>query len=214
MGMGTTSLWVLVAANLAPLAGVAFAGWKAEQVLLLYWMENFIVGAWNLARIAVAQPQVWRAYGAARLWLTKFGHALFFTLHFGALGVAYGVLLATVVQRDPSAGFWGMEKMLERQFASEATLICLGVLAASHGWSFFANYLGRGEYKGITPRDLRNRPYRRMVPMHFMVILVGLLLVKEDEQLLPVLMFVALKIGFDAYFHLSDHRRARMDANP
>ena len=44
----------LVLANLLPLVGVVFLGWSLLTVLLLYWLENGIVGAYNVARMALA----------------------------------------------------------------------------------------------------------------------------------------------------------------
>ena len=52
------SALVLVAANLVPLAGVLFFGWSVFSTLLLFWVENVIVGAFNVLRMLVAQPQL------------------------------------------------------------------------------------------------------------------------------------------------------------
>ena len=46
---------VLIAANVLPLVGVLFFDWSLHTILVLYWIENGIVGLWNLPRIARAQ---------------------------------------------------------------------------------------------------------------------------------------------------------------
>jgi Family of unknown function (DUF6498) len=46
---------LLIAANVLPLVGVLFFGWSLLTILVLYWIENGIVGLWNLPRIALAQ---------------------------------------------------------------------------------------------------------------------------------------------------------------
>src|SRR6266550_7692789 len=52
------SALVLVAPNLVPPAGVLFFGWSVFATLLLFWVENVIVGAFNVLRMLVAQPQI------------------------------------------------------------------------------------------------------------------------------------------------------------
>jgi hypothetical protein len=52
------SALLLLVANLIPLAGVLFFGWSLLTILVLYWLENGIVGLWNLPRILLAQGSV------------------------------------------------------------------------------------------------------------------------------------------------------------
>jgi hypothetical protein len=46
---------VLLAANAIPLVGVLFFGWSLWTILVLYWLENGIVGFWNVPKIILAQ---------------------------------------------------------------------------------------------------------------------------------------------------------------
>lgn len=46
---------VLLIANAIPIIGVLFFGWSLLTILVLYWIENGIVGFWNVPRIALAQ---------------------------------------------------------------------------------------------------------------------------------------------------------------
>ena len=48
------SVIALVVANLIPLAGVVFFGWNLATILVIYWLENGIVGFWNVPRMALA----------------------------------------------------------------------------------------------------------------------------------------------------------------
>lgn len=49
---------VLIAANAIPLVGVLFFGWSLLTILVLYWIENGIVGFWNVPRIILAQGTI------------------------------------------------------------------------------------------------------------------------------------------------------------
>jgi hypothetical protein len=46
---------VLVVANAIPLIGVLFFGWSLITILVLFWVENGIVGLWNIPRILLAR---------------------------------------------------------------------------------------------------------------------------------------------------------------
>jgi hypothetical protein len=46
----------LLAANLIPLLGVLFAGWSLLEVVTLYWLENLVIGAINILRMATCSP--------------------------------------------------------------------------------------------------------------------------------------------------------------
>jgi hypothetical protein len=45
----------LIIANAIPLVGVLFFGWSLITILVLYWLENGIVGFWNVFKINLAQ---------------------------------------------------------------------------------------------------------------------------------------------------------------
>lgn len=51
----TRSAIALLVANAIPLVGVLFFGWSLITILVLYWLENGIVGFWNVPKIALAQ---------------------------------------------------------------------------------------------------------------------------------------------------------------
>jgi hypothetical protein len=54
----TRSAIVLVIANAIPIIGVLFFGWSLITILVLYWLENGIVGFWNVPKIALAQGSI------------------------------------------------------------------------------------------------------------------------------------------------------------
>lgn len=51
----------LVVANAIPLLGVVFFGWSLLTILVLFWIENGIVGLWNIPRILLAQGSILQA---------------------------------------------------------------------------------------------------------------------------------------------------------
>jgi hypothetical protein len=55
---GSRSIVALLVANAIPLVGVLFFGWSLLTILVIYWLENGIVGFWNVPRILLAQGSV------------------------------------------------------------------------------------------------------------------------------------------------------------
>ena len=53
----TPSLLALGLANALPIAGVLLLGWKVFPLVLLYWLENVVVGGFNVGKLLLAQPQ-------------------------------------------------------------------------------------------------------------------------------------------------------------
>jgi Family of unknown function (DUF6498) len=49
---------LLLLANVIPLVGVVFFGWSLLTILVLYWLENGIVGLWNIPKIVMAQGSI------------------------------------------------------------------------------------------------------------------------------------------------------------
>jgi hypothetical protein len=52
------ALVALIVANAIPLVGVLFLGWSLWTILVIYWLENGIVGFWNVPRMLLAGGQL------------------------------------------------------------------------------------------------------------------------------------------------------------
>ena len=51
------SAWILLAANLVPVAGVLLWDWSVFALIALFWMENVIVGVFFALRMLCADPR-------------------------------------------------------------------------------------------------------------------------------------------------------------
>src|SRR5438045_8762155 len=85
--MLTTSLLALLLANAFPIVRVLILGWTVFPLVLLYWLENVVVGAFNVARLLLAQPRE-PVFWAVMLFLIPF-----FIVHFGMFTYIHGVLV-------------------------------------------------------------------------------------------------------------------------
>ena len=83
----TPSVLLLIVANLVPLYGVFFLDWQIFPILLLFWMENVVVGIFNVFKMLVASP------AKPTSWLTKVFMVPFFCFHYGMFTLVHGVFI-------------------------------------------------------------------------------------------------------------------------
>jgi len=201
-----SSTWVLVAANLVPLVGVALWGWRVQDIVFLYWMENVVIGAFNLLRMLFAQPDAGKPEQAPALAMlsAKLGLMGFFTIHYGLFCFVHGEFLANMFHQGRYATdlFTAVRDTLHES----GMLLALGAIVVSRSYSFARNYLGRGEYKGMSLDKLMMQPYKRIVVTHLFIFGAGFLLMVTHAQMPALLLFVGLKIGFDVYHHRREHK--------
>ena len=197
------SAWVLVAANLVPLAGVLLWGWDVFPLLLLFWMENVVIGVLNVAKMLSADPH------DAALWAGKLFIVPFFCVHYGMFTAGHGALLLSLFggKSYPVSGFSPLEPAL-RAAADYELWLPIAVLAGSHVFSFFWNYFHRGEFRRARVIELMVKPYGRIIVLHVTIILGGFGAMALGSPIWALLLLLALKIGLDLRAHVKEHSPA------
>lgn len=195
----------LLLVNLVPLFGVLVLGWQVLPLLFLYWCENAVVGAFNVARMLTVAP------GPSARGSQKLTFALLFTLHYGFFTFLHLlVLLAVFGPRESFGMLPDARGLLELVRTHHLQWALLG-LVVSHGCSFFANHLGRGERFRVTLHELMVQPYRRLMVLHVALIAGGGLVSFLGAPVGGLVALVALKIALDLHAHLRERTR---DAEP
>jgi len=204
-GWLSPSSLVLVAANLIPLYGVFVLGWPVFPILLLYWLENVAIGLINVLRMLLAAPT------DPVLWGGKLFLVPFFCFHYGMFTAIHGSFVVGLfggkVYRDLDHGLLPVEGVSRAVIDYNLGWAVL-ILAASHLFSLFWNYLGHGEFRRASPMELMQRPYSRVVIMHLTILLGGGVTMVLGSPEWALLLLIALKIGFDLRAHLKEHRKA------
>ncbi len=213
---------VLVAVNMVPLVGVAFWGWSLMLILVLYWIESGIVGFINVFKIARAAGPSSMRVGGSRVTLRMSGMAAglarggiigFFILHYGIFWTVHGVfvfllpLFAGMSSVEPGASGLGPNDFGPLPLESVG-FSALG-LAASHGISFFVNYLGRGEYLHVSPEQQMMSVYGRVFVLHITILAGAFLVGFFGTPFAALVLLVGLKTLIDLWFHLREHRAAQ-----
>lgn len=183
----TLTTAALIIGNLVPLAGVLFFQWTVFEILLLFWAENLVIGAINVARC-------WTLY-------RKRNHAMlllyvpFFCLHYGAFALGHlFVLIRFFHPGDP--GDWSLV----------ALIVPLAGLTASHVYSLLVHFIGQQEYLDASPEQLMIQPYTRVMALHLAILVGGGLVTWMGEPLLALVVLVLVKIVFDVPAHRREHR--------
>ncbi len=134
----------------------------------------------------------------------------FFCVHFGMFMAVHLVFIVALLGggmsgRGPSP-FDGLSAL-----GDEVGPLLIGAtlsLFVSHLYSFFANYLGRGEYLRTTPPEQMMRPYGRVVVMHLAILFGAFVALVLGNGVAILLLLVAGKIVIDLKFHLRERRKA------
>ena len=203
----TPSLLALGLANALPIAGVLLLGWKVFPLVLLYWLENVVVGGFNVGKLLLAQPQE-PAYSVGKLFLIPF-----FIFHFGMFTLLHGVFVFALFGAKTLPRF---DSLAELPAAIRAYHLGWGVLAlvVSHGLSFYWNYFQNGEYRRASLPILMMQPYARLVVLHLAVLFGGWIVLTLGSPLLALLVLVALKTAADVRAHQAERYRFMEPARP
>jgi hypothetical protein len=194
-----TSGYILILANLVPLCGAMFWGWGVNDLMILFWMENVIIGLLNVVKMATMIP--------LRREFAMIPMIPFFTLHYGMFTFVHGIFVLEFFGGDRFAKT-GPEQVLPligTDFPPEF-LIPLIALFVSHVLSLILNFIMAGEYRLIPPGALMFQPYGRVVVLHITIILGGMLVLATGETMMALVLLVILKTIIDLLSHHFTHK--------
>lgn len=203
---------LLLLANLLPVAGVFWFGWDVGSIVVLYWVENLIVGVWSILKMLVA--------GGRKALL----RIMFFCVHYGGFCAIHGLFVLKLTQftdvdalaatssdwPGPLAVIGTFIQLVEQILAAAPEQLLWAGLALfiSHGASFLLLFIGQQEYREVSARELMIAPYKRIALLHIAVIAGGFLVKALGSPLGLLLALVALKTGMDIMLHIRSHREA------
>ena len=191
--LSSPSTLALIIANLVPLLGSLFFGWRLADVMVIYWAESAIIGFYNILKIAWISG--WLVIPAGALFIGHFG--AFMAVHFLFI---YGFFIEGF-QNTSSGG-----DLLEVMQLFLDLWPALAALFISHGISFVRNFIGKREYLGRTTSDQMGEPYNRIIFMHITLIFGGGITLFLGEPTLVLLVVIAAKIYIDIKAHIKQRQ--------
>ncbi|MBT8089522.1 MAG: hypothetical protein KJO01_04875 [Gammaproteobacteria bacterium] len=188
---------VLILANMVPLVGVLLFDWRVFDILMLYWAENVVIGVVNVLRMSTSRAGI------------KWFLMPFFVVHYGIF--CFGHLAAVTGLFSESMGTetaWRYFFGLPIADAWKSPLwIGIAAIAASHLFSFFANFIAKGEYRRTNVNDLMQRPYGRIIVLHVAIIFGAALIQWLGSPVMMLVVLVAAKIALDLRLHLAEREK-------
>jgi hypothetical protein len=208
------SAWVLIAVNLGLIAGVIVWDWKVFDIVFLYWVENLVIGVINVLKMITAKPASGTDPGQKRLHQIKPGRGgttklfliPFFIVHYGMFCFGHGVFIFFLFADDKMAagdqGALGAWDLL-----TGGMLLAIGLLAASHLFSFLRNFIAAGEFRRTHPAALMTRPYGRIIALHITIIFGAFLTEALGSPLGLLVILMVLKTSVDLAMHQAERQK-------
>ena len=202
----TPSLFALILANAVPILGVLFLGWTVFPLVLVYWLENAVIGGFNVAKMLLAQPR------EPLEWAGKLFMIPFFIVHFGGFMYVHGVLVMAFFGPHGTQPFDLIPTTLSAVRANQLGWSLMSLIA-SHGFSFLWNYLKNGEYQRASLNALMGQPYGRVIVLHLTVLLGGWFVMLLHSPLPALLVLVIIKTVADVRAHQAERRKFAVQQN-
>lgn len=179
------SYWLSVARNpaaviglvvdLAPIVAIVFWGWGATALVLLYWLENVVIGLSTMPRILIASVG---RYGLAGLFGGSF-NAAFFSVHYGIFCLAHGgILLELFGAREAMAHADTFTQLIGQMVGAALGFglhmdWILALIIAFHALVFVREFVLQGGWKAADPEKELFAPYGRVIVLHIGVFVIA-----------------------------------------
>jgi hypothetical protein len=213
IGSSVGAVIALLVANAIPLIGVLSFGWNVWTILIVYWLENGIVGVFNVLRMLKAEGPSDVSTGR----MTMNGRPIdagakaslvpFFVLHYGIFWTVHGIFVLTLPVFGSMAPDGGPGADMTSGFDPATIALAVIALTISHGVSYYVNFLRRGEYRRVSAAGQMFAPYGRLVVLHLTIIVGGIAIATTGAPAAAIAILVVLKTVMDLGFHLTAHRK-------
>ncbi len=199
------SVWLLLAVNIYPIIGVLFFDWNYLNVVVLYIIETFIIGLFNVPKMIMAkgespklkntpkasnQRELMVGRGCLKIFLVPF-----FLFHFNAFVLGQSIFVFVI-----SAEFGDVDTSFESFYNLEFGLNILLVLFG-HGYSFYSDFIKKKGYLMVSEDQLMIQPYKRIFIQQFTVIFGVMIILATHAPIFFLVMLIVFKLFFDLRAH-------------
>jgi len=196
----TWPLGLVIGLNLIPVIGVLFWGWSAFALIVLYWLENLVVGVRTLASM-VANAAVTGGVN----WIGALFFGAFFTVHYGLFCFGHGIFVMALF----GGSFYGdsiidLGGAVSKLFETQTNLL-IG-FASIVAWQVvqLVRFVAGGQVRRTNVVELMGSPYPRIIVLHITIILGGFLLMLLNQPVGGILVLALVKMGYDVADVLRD----------
>lgn len=195
------ALALILGGNLIPVFGVAFLGWDAAQILLLYWAENVVVGILTLPRILAAEGGRKDQDGSPA------ATGCFFSVHYGVFCI--GHLVFALGMANDFARVDGQGGVWSRTFGDGGFWLAILAIALLHLIGQVRDWWMKRAWREASPMMEMFRPYGRIVVLHITVLLGAWLMLALKAPAWTVLLLCLGKALLEVIGAVATGRLAR-----
>lgn len=211
--------YMMIAANLLPVAGVWFMDWSAQEVFVVYCLETIIIGLFTLLKLAITgsikKYDDWQNQGT-KTKMHFIGYMLFFLVHYGMfVAIQMGMFFAiSGIADKTNISFFSFIYKWPELLSGEA-YIMLGVFVISYGFRNISEFIMTGEYRTTSLNFLMFQPYGRIFVQQFTVI-AGSIFLGFGAGKIFILIFSAVKIFIEVFVDYDSiiRKAAKGELNP
>jgi hypothetical protein len=178
--------------------GVLVLGWSVFAVMALFWLENVVIGVFNVARMLITGARL-----GAIGFVGSLAMAAFFTVHYGMFTAVHGVFVVMLFgggelgRGAMDGGLIGpLFHMLNRLLADRDGWLAIGAVVALHAASF-AQWWGSTRAAPAPLKELMGAPYGRIMVLHVTLIAGAFLVQALRAPVAGALLLIALKLAYD-----------------
>lgn len=184
----------LIIGNLVPIVGVLFFEWELFPLILLYWLENVVIGIFNAFKMLTCSGS---ESFAQRIFMT-----LFFSFHYGMFCFGHGTFVVDLFGGDLESIPDALQIIIQ-----DGLKWALIALVISHAFSFLSNYLMGGELKQLSVSEVMFSPYKRIIVLHVFIIFGGIVLQSFGVSQIGLIILAVVKIVADYMAHKIEHKK-------
>jgi len=192
-----SSSLALIIGNLIPIIGVIFFSWELYPIVLLYWLENLVIGVLNIIKMLSCAD--------GGLLLQKLFMSVFFVVHYGMFCFGHGTFVVELFGNDDAS-----LNQVPLLILDSVLKWALLALILSHSFSMLSNYYMRGEYKKLSTKDVMFMPYKRIIVLHVFIIFGAMALQTFGVTQLGLIALAIVKILADLLSHKMEHRKTQV----
>jgi len=183
----------IFAVNMLAVVGVAVFGWSALTLVLLYWVENLVVGAFNIPKMLMSGISSGRTGALACLFLVPF-----FVVHYGMFCFVHGLFILALFGQGLESGMdFGMsglaQAVMQHIQTDRAMFWGVIVMLAFHAYLFLRYWIGARRWETSDPFTQMFAPYSRIVVVHLTIMIAGIPVMLLGQPMLAVLALALLK---------------------
>lgn len=190
----STSSLALIVGNLVPIIGVLFFEWQLFPLILLYWLENVVIGVFNAIKMLTCSGS---ESLSQRIFMT-----MFFSFHYGMFCFGHGTFIVDLFGGDLDSIPAALQVIMQNGLQ-----LALIALVVSHGFSFLQNYLIGGEFREMSVSEVMFSPYKRIIVLHVFIIFGGMGLQAFGVTQMGLIMLAIVKIVADLIAHKIEHKK-------